>query len=75
MFNNSNVTFILNQIRIHQFYFFIALTNHYLTIINHAMIKNLQKPFGVNPPGTISYQLPNHNRLTEVSMAFSSAKF
>ncbi|MDB5005490.1 MAG: hypothetical protein JWQ34_3715 [Mucilaginibacter sp.] len=38
------------------------------------MIKNLQKPFGVNPPGTTYYEFLN-NRLTGVSTDFSSAKF
>jgi hypothetical protein len=45
-------------------FIFIALTNHYLTIINHAMIKNLQKPFGANPPGTTYCQFAKNNRLT-----------
>jgi len=39
------------------------------------MIKILQKPFGVNPPGTAYYQLLKKNRLTGVSIDFLSAKF
>ncbi len=38
------------------------------------MIKILQKPFGVNPPG-VHYQLLNNNRLTGVSADFRSGKF
>jgi hypothetical protein len=39
------------------------------------MIKNLQKPFGVNPPGATYYQLVTNNRLTGVSTDFRSGKF
>jgi hypothetical protein len=39
------------------------------------MIKNLQKPFGVNPPGTTYYQFVTTNRLTGVSADFRSGKF
>jgi hypothetical protein len=38
------------------------------------MIKILQKPFGVNPPGTY-YHFLNNNRLTGVSTGFRSGKF
>jgi hypothetical protein len=39
------------------------------------MIKILQKPFGVNPPGTYYHFLNNNNRLTGVSTDFRSGKF
>ncbi len=39
------------------------------------MIKNLQKPFGVNPPGITYYQFLDDNRLTQVGADFRSAKF
>lgn len=63
-----------NQLEVYQLHFLLPNTNQFIYYYKPAMIKILQKPFGVNPPGTAYYQLLEKNQLTGVSMDSLSAK-